>query len=1172
MDRSSALGGDELLDVIRGVRRRWQLRTALRGALIVLLAFAVVFIVSAWGIDRLRYGSGSVLAARLALYAALLALVVRYLVLPFRNRVTDQQVALYLEEHEPTLEAAVVSAVDASGMRAGAPHVSPAFVREVVERAIAACRRVEDGRRIEKAVLRQLSAATVIALAAGALALLFGPPFLRHAAPFLVVPWNARAASPYAIEVTPGDSTVARGADQAVTARLHGFDAERVEIAVQAGEDGEWKRLPMTADEGGGAYQMMLFDLGASTRYFVEASGVRSPVYRLEVADLAYVKRIDLEYHFPDYTGLPPRRVDDGGDIAALAGTQVTVNVVPTLPVGAGRLVVEKGASVDLKPAEDGSLQGVVEVTRNGFYKVELMAREGMRPASPDYAIEVLSDEPPSVSFLKPGRDARVTPIEEVFTEVKAEDDYGLGRLDLVYSVNGGPEQTRTLYRGGAGQKTVTASHTFFLEELGLQPGDFISYFARATDNRTATPQTATTDIYFMEARPFSREYRQAEQRGAPGGGGGADGALSHQQRQIVAATFKLARDRASTPEKQYREDLGALSLAQGRLLEQVETLVKRMSARGLVEAEADFRRTAESLEAATTEMASARDILGQAKSKEALPPEQKALQHLQRAEAAFRDVQVSFGNAPGAGGGQELAAEDLADLFELELDKLRNQYETVQRGGRQQADERIDEAMQRLAELARRQQQENERTKALNGRMPNGGGGGGQQQRQLAEQAEELARKLERLAREQRGGAAEESARRLREAADAMRRAAAEKRDSGMAEGLSALDRLQEARRLLDKDRAGRLDRGLEDVQKRAEALRSAQERIASEVSNLGQSGGESRERLSRLLERKDALGQQVQSLERDLDQLSRDARRDQKEAARKLQEAADSIRDNKLNEKIRYSKSVVQGRSPEYARQFEGQIASDIQELERRIGEASRTAAAGGSKDRRAASLDKTRELVQRMESLGERLRDRQGTARRSGRAQDGRAQDGREAGSQAEKGDKGKDGSRAEPGSPLDADRRRAADARNGEQGGAEPSQRGQGGSAGGDQGMAPGTFSDEQIRQFRREVRERLKEAEELQRELPEGGPWGSDLRGIVKRMRGFDNQAPYGDPRGIEQLAAAVVEDLKMFEYNLRRSAEGGRQKLLLSASDEVPEGWRSLVEEYYRKLSEKRAP
>ena len=322
--------------------------------------------------------------------------------------------------------------------------------------------------------------------------------------------------------------------------------------------------------------------------------------------------------------------------------------------------------------------------------------------------------------------------------------------MELVYSVNGGEEQSVWLRREGSPpKKKVSAGHTFFMEDLELEPGDFVSYFARATDgNGVGGAQTATTDIYFLEVRPFGKKYRQAQQ-GMGGAGQGMDNALSQRQRQIVAATFKIVRDRKSYSEKEYSENLTTIALMQGRLRERVGTLLRRMTNRGIVEGDSDFGKIAASLRLAAEAMEPAEEKLLEKKPDDALPPEKRALQHLQRAEAVFRDVQVAFGGG-GMGGGEQSNAEYLADLFELEMDKLRNQYETVQRGERQSVDNEVDEALQRLQELARRQQQENERMKRSKSQnFPGGGGGGGGSQRDLAEEAEELARRLERLARE---------------------------------------------------------------------------------------------------------------------------------------------------------------------------------------------------------------------------------------------------------------------------------------------------------------------------------------------------------------------------------------------------------------------------------------
>jgi hypothetical protein len=101
----------------------------------------------------------------------------------------------------------------------------------------------------------------------------------------------------------------------------------------------------------------------------------------------------------------------------------------------------------------------------------------------------------------------------------------------------------------------------------------------------------------------------------------------------------------------------------------------------------------------------------------------------------------------------------------------------------------------------------------------------------------------------------------------------------------------------------------------------------IADEVRRLGDGQGEdARERVQRLHERKDALAAQVQALEEQLDRMAGDTRTSDAQASRALREAASGIRENKLKEKIRYSKGVVRGRPGEPAQQFEGEIGQDV------------------------------------------------------------------------------------------------------------------------------------------------------------------------------------------------------------------------------------------------------
>ena len=58
---------------------------------------------------------------------------------------------------------------------------------------------------------------------------------------------------------------------------------------------------------------------------------------------------------------------------------------------------------------------------------------------------------------------------------------------------------------------------------------------------------------------------------------------LFRQQRQIVAATFKLRRDRARMERRQVEQDVATLAPLQGRLRDQVENLNRRMMNRGVL-------------------------------------------------------------------------------------------------------------------------------------------------------------------------------------------------------------------------------------------------------------------------------------------------------------------------------------------------------------------------------------------------------------------------------------------------------------------------------------------------------------------------------------------------------------------------------------------------------------
>lgn len=121
-----------------------------------------------------------------------------------------------------------------------------------------------------------------------------------------------------------------------------------------------------------------------------------------------------------------------------------------------------------------------------------------------------------------------------------------------------------------------------------------------------------------------------------------------------------------------------------------------------------------------------------------------------------------------------------------------------------------------------------------------------------------------------------------------------------------------------------------------------------------------------------------------------------------------------------------------------------------------------------------------------------------------------------------------------------------------------------------GADRGPLSDEEIRQLQRAYREQRADAEELRRQLDAAGVEIDDLTGIIDTLRRFDERRAYADVEEIARLQDSLLEQVKSFEFGLRRAVEGEGESLLLRGSGDVPAGYEKLIEEYYRALAEGR--
>ena len=524
--------GAELRTALARVRRRW---------------------LAAWWLHGLARVAGGVCAGLLAVIGAelllappdvpLLATAAAALAaaLAFAARVlwrlgpppSDERVARLVEERCPELEDRVASAAALTAGRRAA-----GFEELVVADAAERLRRIDLARVVTPARLRRAGTRGLLSLAALVAVVVLGSTPLGRIAR---TAWLHASPSGAELAVEPGDFRLVAGQPLRVRARFRDGGGSARTPPVLSVLDGMAPRDVRMRPSGDG-YVAEFPSVTRSFRYRVGAAAFTSTDYLVEALSPPRVMRIDVEYAYPAFTGLAPRSEEDGGDLFAPAGTAARLVVHTDKPVVEGALVLSDGGRVALAYTGDaGRRAATLVVQGDGRYRVRVVDAHGLsnRDAA-DYLIRATADRPPAVRVLRPGGDREVTPLEEVTIEVRADDDHAVERLDLIYTVVGRAERTLP-FDVPDGASAVTGVRTFFVEDLSVEPGDVVTYFARARDSgRGGVPAEARSDLYFLEIRPFGNEFEEALSQGGLGPQAAEIGRLVGLQKQIVVATWRL--------------------------------------------------------------------------------------------------------------------------------------------------------------------------------------------------------------------------------------------------------------------------------------------------------------------------------------------------------------------------------------------------------------------------------------------------------------------------------------------------------------------------------------------------------------------------------------------------------------------------------------------------------
>ncbi|MFH1716673.1 MAG: DUF4175 family protein [Planctomycetota bacterium] len=863
------------------------------------------------------------------------------------------------------------------------------------------------------------------------------------------------AARGYEITVSPGDTSVQSGTPVVILARFDGRVPAKVSLLF--GPSGEEPlEIELTKNLNDPLFGTIIQNVNSDLIYYIKYAGKRTRDYEISIYEHPALVTADARIIYPAYTKLPEKFIKDTRRVSAAEGSQIILTFVLNKAVAEARLVPKEGETVEL--TADSELPNVYTTSMTARddrrYELLLADAQGLRNKVPQrFAIDVHKNLPPEIKPLFPNRDVLASPLEELSLEAEISDDYGVTAYGLSYTLTGTQNNEIALGQLEASKEKQLAKHLLAMEDLDAQPDQLLTYSFWADDvGIDGNIRRTFGDMYFAEVRHFEEIFREgqssqnqsSESQGQEGEQQQGD-QLAQLQKQIIVATWNIKRQAdGSDSIDDHKEDIDVVRQSQADVLEKAREVLGQTQDPPAVGA----------LQAATKHMETSLDHLdkaGQTPSAEELTPalasERSAYEELLKLRQ--REHQVARSQSSGRRSSSAASARSERQLQQLELRENENRYEAERLArSEEQPTQREDlQVLNRLRELARRQNEMSDKLKELEAAL---------RQAQNEQQKEEIRRELKRLREEQLEAIRDvdelqqrmerpENRRRMadsREQLDQSRsriRESAEELEKGMvSRAITSATRAQrELEQMRDEFRrrtSGEFVDEMRDMRQQAQQLDTDQRQIADEIKeqlDLKQKiltdSGVSSELADRIDRQKTATEDLIDRMKN----VSEQAETSEPLLSKKLYDTLRKASSENIDKALEVTGELLRRNFLQQAQEIERPAGKGIEEIRKGIEEA-----AGSVLGNEAESLRMARE---QLDELIQQVNEEAASTGRAGQRQAGDANDSadspadRQQRAEAQRGGRG--GRAGDPNEPSDssAERQQRAEAQRGAGGG-------------------------------------------------------------------------------------------------------------------------------------------
>jgi hypothetical protein len=674
------------------------------------------------------------------------------------------------------------------------------------------------------------------------------------------------------VTVTPGDTELEKGSSLVLLARFEGV-APGVADLITGETAASEKRVPLTRNMSDPVFGGTVADVKEPLTYRIAWDGGESRKFKVRVFEYPKLERSDVTLTYPEYTKQAVKHIEDMRHTSAVEGTKIDLDLVLNKPVASAVLEPHKtkGAKEDEpalaplkletfsdKPA--AALRGFVPA-KSGRYDLVLTDADGRQSRQKvPFSFDVVPNKVPELKLATPKGDQKPSALQELLFSGTVWDDFGVVASGLEVTTPGGETVTLDFSKDVPGRETRSFQQMLRFEDLKAVQDQLFAWHIWADDiGPDGKVRRTKGDLFYGEIRAFEeifrqgdgmeseQQQRQQQQQKGQNQQQGPAGQLAEGQKQIINAIWKLQRGAANVT-TQLTADIETVRDSQKDAITQATEAAMKAgedpyTASGWKLVLQEMEKSANQLEKATT----APGDLGAA-----VPPAQGAYQALLKLRAHEYEVsrkkkQQQQQGGGGQQGGNEGNQRQQEQLDQLDLAKQEDRYETQREAQAQQSAERREQMqiMNRLKELAQRQQDVNEKLKELQTAL---------NEAKTEQEKEEARRKLKRLEDEQRRMLADadelgqkmeqrqnqseagEQRQKLDEARENMEQAAeaTSKGEAGkaLASGTRAQQQMDEMREQMRKQSAGAFSDELRQMRAEARDIARKQEDIAKQLN----------------------------------------------------------------------------------------------------------------------------------------------------------------------------------------------------------------------------------------------------------------------------------------------------------------------------------------------------